>query len=103
MGLKIKKSPLGAHTVVPLTQTVDVEEFAEKDGKEVHNHTYPVSVFGEPAMITVKTGLTKNLGEYNSLRVDVGISYPCSQSEIDSTFDFCSEWVSNKLDALIAE
>lgn len=38
----------------------------------------------EPAYVRVSAGMTKNLGNYESLRVDIAISMPCYEEEIDA-------------------
>lgn len=37
----------------------------------------------EPAYVRVNAGSTKNMGNYESLRVDVSVSIPCYTEEID--------------------
>lgn len=51
----------------------------------------------EPAMVRVNAGVTKNLGNYESLRVDVAISVPCYAEMVDDTFDAIAEQVSELL------
>lgn len=51
----------------------------------------------EPAYVTAEVGVTKNLGDFESLRVSVRISVPCYVEEIDDTFDVVSDRVSDFL------
>lgn len=54
---------------------------------------------GPTALVTVKGGLTKNMGNFNSLRVDVSVSVPCypESSEIERAYDFASKLVNDKI------
>lgn len=40
----------------------------------------------EPAYVRVNAGMTKNMGNYESLRVDVSLTIPCYAEEIDKVF-----------------
>ena len=40
---------------------------------------------------------TKNLGDYESLRVEVSLHVPCRYEEADEAFDAAAEWVKGKL------
>lgn len=46
---------------------------------------------------------TKNLGNYESLKVEVRISMPCKVEEIDQVFAIEKNWVDTKLAELVAE
>ena len=48
-----------------------------------------------PAYVTVNGSITKNLGDFNSIRVQVGISLPCEPAELEvrATFDKASAMV----------
>ena len=48
-----------------------------------------VKVFPEgvtPAVVTAKYGLTLNLGNYKSARIDAGVSIPCFHEEVRDAF-----------------
>lgn len=53
----------------------------------------------EPAYVRVNAGLTTNLGDYESLRVDVSISMPCYKEEIEQVFPSIGDKVSEMLDS----
>jgi hypothetical protein len=59
---------------------------------------------GSLARVEYKAGTTINMGNYESLRVDVGIVLPSRMSpdSLDTTFEFCREWVEGKLEEEIA-
>ena len=52
-----------------------------------------------PAHITVQGKITKNLGDYNSAQVCVGITRPCKDTakEIERVYAECSVWVDTKI------
>lgn len=57
----------------------------------------------EPAYVRVGNGVTKNLGNYESLRLDVSISMPCYREEVDAVFTKLSEQVGKMLDTEISK
>jgi hypothetical protein len=48
-------------------------------------------------------GLTRNLGDFNSVKFDVGISLPCKPEEKEQTFNLARSFVEEKMKALKAE
>jgi hypothetical protein len=65
---------------------------------------------GEPILATapmcnvgVGSGVTINLGDYNSAKLDVRINIPCEHSEIDEVFEFGKNWVDQKLQGMVDE
>lgn len=57
----------------------------------------------EPAYVRVNAGVTKNLGNYESLRVDVSITVPCYVEEIEKVEKRTAALVANMLDAEVIE
>ena len=57
----------------------------------------------EPAFVRINAGVTKNLGNYESLRVDVAISVPCYVEEIETVQKRTAEMVADMLDAEVEE
>jgi hypothetical protein len=51
-----------------------------------------------PASITVKAGVTINLGNYESGRVDVMLTMPCYPEEIDQIYIDVKDWVDSRVD-----
>ena len=45
----------------------------------------------EPAYVRVNVGMTKNMGNYESLRVDVSLTIPCYTEEIDKVFAMAAD------------
>ena len=69
-------------------------------GKE-HNRTEKLSVrkfLVEPAYVRVNAGMTKNMGNYESLRIDVSLTIPCYTEEVDKVFPVVADKVSLFLD-----
>ena len=55
----------------------------------------------EPAYVRVNAGVTKNLGNYESLRVDVAITVPCYVEEIGEVQTRVADMVAERLDTEI--
>jgi hypothetical protein len=64
--------------------------------------TEPIST---PATINVSSGITLNLGNYESLRVDVGITLPCkpTKKDVEDTYAKALQFVEEKLAEQVAE
>jgi len=89
---KRKKVQVKATSVVQKNDTVKVTEIGENLS------------FDQPyATVKVSLGVTKNMGNYESLRIGVDLSLPCSPVEADAAFDKAAKFVENKLNALIEE
>lgn len=55
------------------------------------------------ARVGFSSGMTLNLGNYESARLEVSISMPCNVDEVDETFEFCKRFVEEKGEALLTE
>jgi hypothetical protein len=51
-----------------------------------------------PASISVKAGVTINLGNYESGRVDVMLTMPCYPEEVDQTYEDVKLWVDSRVE-----
>ena len=56
-----------------------------------------------PAEVEAKLGMTINLGNYESLRVDVGVRMPCYKEEMDKAYALAFQLVERELFAKIKE
>lgn len=56
---------------------------SEFDQKHIDAHKFDE----DPTMVTCGLGMTVSLGNYEFLRVDVGLNYPCKKDEIDATYE----------------
>lgn len=57
----------------------------------------------EPAYVGVAIGTTMNMGNYESLRMEVRITLPCYVEEIDEIYLKAKDWVDERLDKEIAD
>ena len=57
----------------------------------------------EAAYVKVAAGLTINIGNFQSLRVDVSVSLPCLSSECERTYETASAYVAEFLQQEEAE
>jgi hypothetical protein len=61
----------------------------------------------EPAYVSFSVGVTRNQGNYESLRLDVGVKLPCYTEEITEVEKLAVDWADNrmseKLDELAAQ
>lgn len=55
------------------------------------------------ARVGFSSGMTLNLGNYESARLEVSISMPCDVSEVEETYEYCKRFVEEKGEALLAE
>lgn len=57
------------------------------------------------ANVGVKLGTTKNMGDYESLRVDVSLFMPSEtdKKSLNKTFKKCFKWVDDKLDGIMED
>jgi hypothetical protein len=67
--------------------------------EEVSNERIRIRPFvSHPASISVKAGITINLGNYESARVDVMMTMPCYPEEIDGVYEDVKSWVDGRVD-----
>lgn len=83
-------------------------ETLDKDGEVIDTQEEvvdEVTVDKPMANIGVKLGTTKNLGNYESLRVDVSLFYPCEPKKkaMEKTYKKVFAWVDNKLDEIMSD
>lgn len=56
-----------------------------------------------PASISVKAGITINLGNYESGRVDVMLTMPCYPEEVDEVYEDVKSWVDSRVEHIKKE
>jgi hypothetical protein len=78
----------------------DTGEMAPIEDKQ--ENSVEVMTDGILSEVNVGVGLTINTGNYNSLRINVGIKRPCSALEAaeDAAYMYCKKWVAGKLEDL---
>ena len=78
-----------------------------KDGKEEKEEAVGDPVISDKPMANVgmKVGVTKNMGNYESVRVDVSLYLPCDSDDdaVNQTFDLVNTWVDLKMDEIMKE
>ena len=52
---------------------------------------------GEPAVVEVTLGMTVNLGNFESARLDVGVRMPCTPENVEATFAKAKAWCEEKV------
>lgn len=68
------------------------------------NETIAVrNFFVPPAEVRYSNGATVNLGNFEGVRVDVGLRVPCYLEEVDDAFVWSREWVESKLKHEVAD
>lgn len=76
-----------------------------KDGATTEEKDTVAVVASEQPMANVGVTLahTKNLGNYENIKVSVSLFYPCLPGEEDATFDKVMAWTDAKLEQKIME
>lgn len=74
-----------------LSETID--DYDEEDVPAIAVRRF----VSPPARVMVAHSATVNMGNYESVKVTVGITLPCYPVEVDDCYTFADEWVSAKL------
>jgi len=56
-----------------------------------------VETDGVPAEVAQGIGVTKNLGNFQSKRVDVYLKLPCNPQDFEAAAEFVNKWTSERL------
>lgn len=56
-----------------------------------------VQTTGHPCHVRVGGGQTISTAPYESVRIEISLSVPCEKEQIEETFEFASDWVSQKM------
>lgn len=66
--------------------------------EQVTNELIEVRTFvTEPAKVGLNMGITLNLGNFESARIDVSLHQPCYAEEKDAAFTNARQWVEDRL------
>lgn len=119
MVMKITKKAIGAakQEQMALAQAVDPEEsvgvgmvsITNADGSEQNeNVEIPVKVdvaTGNVGYVGLSMGLTRNLGDFESLKMLVSLIMPCeaTPSGVETAYQEVKEWVDQKVSEINAE
>lgn len=67
-------------------------------GENVDEGTIMVRRFEtDVAVVGVDYGMTMNLGNYESVKVNVALQMPCYVEEIDGAHEFAAKWVEDRV------
>ena len=80
-----KTSATSVKRVISKLKSVDGEDLVEEFDTEVFET--------EPAYVRAAAGMTRNLGDYESLRVDVAITLPCYKEDVERTYGVAADTV----------
>lgn len=71
----------------------------EMYSEEESTDTVSVPIFSNPAHVKVSGSVTKNIGNYESVKVAVEVTLPCHAegSEIEKAYDIASTFVNHKI------
>ena len=73
---------------------------ANPDSHDEHEEVVSVPIFNtDPARVMVLGGITRNMGEFNFVKVEVSVDIPCypETSEIDRAYNLASDIVEEKI------
>lgn len=94
MALTIKKKAQGEGTVSTKSQKTGAETIKKSGTDPVHT---------DGTLVGFKMGYTKNLGNYESVRVEVSLVLPTYIEHTDKAYGICKKWADEKLTEAIAE
>lgn len=63
----------------------------------------PVAYEQPTCNVGARMGMTKNLGNFESLRVEVSLFMPCYPHELDDVYKFTKEWVDSRIEEIMTE
>jgi hypothetical protein len=78
-------------------QAKDKQGTYYETNREVNILEETFSADDPPAHVRVSAGMTHNLGDYNSFRVDCSVSIPCHRSRIKEAYELCSDFVAEHI------
>ncbi len=89
------------------TAVVQRQYFEGKDPAsplDVKNEPMSVRRFlVEPAKVSVGAGMTLNLGNYESARIEISLAVPCYREEADEAYRYAFAWVEKRLQTEVAD
>lgn len=92
-----KSEAYGSGPQAPRPQVVSPKIWVERTfptGSQFEEQNLEARVFATtPAMVSAKIGRTVNTGDYESIRIEVGVSLPCYAEEVEQGITTASEMV----------
>ena len=86
--------------MVSTSKAVKGEEIA---GSLSETQTLHSGVYSDGMSIRVEGGRVMNLGNYETARVGVTITVPCSKETLEEAYSYATEWVSEKINEAVAQ
>jgi len=95
---RAKKVEAGTRTVQSsvfhLTKKYKMDELSREVSEELAVHTFQ----SPQAYVGIKKGITVNMGNWESVRLDASISIPCYPEEVGSAYKFAEQFVEKRLE-----
>jgi len=94
----------GPHEEATVARIDNRYVYRKGTGREVHSdEVVAVAVFDGPvARVRRGYGLTLNIGDYESARVDVSIEVPCYPEDVEAADDWASNFVEKRIEDEVA-
>lgn len=87
-----------ADSGLPTAQQKSYETVHHADKTVTHKNTQKPVVSKTPlCVVSMSGGQTINIGNYNSVRFEVGLSMPCQAAEVEGTYEFIKNWLDMRL------
>jgi hypothetical protein len=96
----LKSTPIKATTTIQKTHG---KVAGPIESKEQQLHSGVMIPDSQLVLLTVEGSHTINLGNYESARIGAMLRVPTTKDELDSAYTWCTQWISGKLDAAIAD
>ena len=86
-----------------LKQTTSKVSTTDTNGTETETEEVMAeTVYDQPTCnVGFTAGCTRNMGNYNNVKVSVSLFMPCYPAEVEETFEFVNDWVDGKMQSTI--
>lgn len=101
-----KNTPTGQVAVSSKSATATTSVKYPSGAEKVTQEKVPTNpVSSAPAYVSVSLGVTRNLGNYESVKASVIITLPCepSEVEIEATYEAAKAWADTKMNSINEE
>ena len=80
---------------------VQTESSVEAGGASISDNSCTGMAVTDGTKVSVGVGVTKNMGNYESARLEVRIEIPCMKSEEDAAFELARSWCDSKMEVML--
>jgi hypothetical protein len=102
---KPKANPYDIHLNPAVAKVDAIQTKTHKDGtksettllEETVTVHKGIQTSGEPCKVRVSGGQTISTAPYETVRLDISLEMPCDKAQLEETFEFVSDWVSEKI------